>query len=111
MKERHYRDEEDTGDKKSLYPLYPLHPCNAFLDYIVLVLKNQHNYYDSTLTVDTRVWLVVFEGEIEVTPPGQKDPNPPFHGCSYVIIRKENWQGGGTVGGVDCAQPATWQIK
>jgi hypothetical protein len=68
-------------------------------------------YFPPDRVADTQVWLVVFEGEIQVTPPGQHEPNPPFHSCSYVIIPKDGRQSNGIVGGVDCAQPATWQIK
>jgi hypothetical protein len=90
-------------------------PTTLFADELSLedahrLIKTQPNYYTSW-TADTRAWLVVFEGKIQVTPPGEYEPNPPFHSCSYVIIPKEDRQGGGIVGGVDCAQPAAWKIK
>ena len=38
---------------------------------------------------DTKVWLVIFEGDYRIVPPDPMHtltPNPPGHGCSAVII-------------------------
>jgi hypothetical protein len=54
---------------------------------------------------DTRVWLVVFECDLQVFPPspGTRTPMlpPPFHACSYVIIQAEDAMGS-EVGGIEC---------
>ena len=45
-----------------------------------------------------------------VTPPGEYTPNPPFHGCSYVLLAVIGGAGG-EVGGVDCAKFTEKQNK
>jgi len=61
------------------------------------------NYSAPDWVEDTVVWLVVFESDIQVTPPGEYTPNPPFHGCSYVLLAAAG-ETGGVVGGVGCAK-------
>ncbi|MCL5994870.1 MAG: hypothetical protein M1546_02300 [Chloroflexi bacterium] len=54
----------------------------------------------------TQVWFVLFEGEWQVNPPDPQHtytPQPPRHGCVFVIIEAS----GGVrseVGGIDCPQ-------
>ena len=53
---------------------------------------------------DTPVWLVVFRGYTQVSPPDpgpDATPIPPFLGCSYVIL-EVNQDSGVIVGGIDC---------
>lgn len=68
------------------------------------------NYSAPDWVEDTVVWLVVFESDIQVTPPGEYTPNPPFHGCSYVLFASTGGTGG-VVGGVDCAKFTVKQNK
>jgi hypothetical protein len=42
---------------------------------------------------NTKVWFVVFECDIQVYPPDPGHtitPEPPFHGCSYVILQAKD---------------------
>lgn len=64
---------------------------------------NPATYSAPSLVGDTIMWLVVFESDIQVNPPGQLTPNPPFHGCSYVLINAVGGIGG-EVGGIECAK-------
>ncbi len=55
---------------------------------------------------DTKVWLVVFESDVQVIPPPPDPSRPftppaPFHGCSYVIVNADG-SDGVEVGGIDC---------
>ncbi len=67
------------------------------------MVENAGSSPHQTSAGTTKVWLVIFEGDIEVTPPLQRTPNPPFHSCSYVIFDAVGGQGG-EVGGVDCGK-------
>jgi|WetSurMetagenome_2_1015567.scaffolds.fasta_scaffold490146_1 hypothetical protein len=67
------------------------------------LVENPGSYTYPDWVEDSKVWFVVFEGDIQVTGPGEHTPDPPFHGCSYVIIRAKSDQGGGVVGGIDCS--------
>lgn len=51
--------------------------------------------------MDSMVWLTLFEGDFQVTPPGEQ-PLPIVHGCAFVII---NADGSPSVqmGIIDCA--------
>jgi hypothetical protein len=70
------------------------------------LIENPASYHYPDWVEDTKVWFVVFEGDIQVTGPGEHTPYPPFHGCSYVIIRAEGGQRGSVVGGFDCSEAA-----
>ena len=51
---------------------------------------------------DTSVWLVMFEGEWQVVPPGHDlTPQPLTHGCVFVMLNASDG-GRGEVGGVQC---------
>ncbi len=53
---------------------------------------------------DTKVWLVVFEGEWQVIPPDPLHtvtPPPPSHGCAYVILDATD-SGRNEIGTMDC---------
>ena len=53
---------------------------------------------------NTKVWLVIFEGDWQATPPDPSHtmtPPPPFHGCSYVIVNADG-KSGIEIGGIDC---------
>jgi len=55
------------------------------------------------LAEDTKVWLVVLEGEIQTNPPDPLHivtPPPPFHGCNYVILQES--VGVKQIGGINC---------
>jgi hypothetical protein len=73
-------------------------------------LGSAGNYSAPNWIEDTVVWLVVFESDIQVTPPGEYTPNPPFYGCSYVLLAAPGGAGG-EVGGVDCAKFTEKQNK
>jgi len=68
------------------------------------------NYSAPDWVEDMVAWLVVFESDIQVTPPGEYTPNPPFYGCSYVLLAAPGGAGG-EVGGVDCAKFTEKQNK
>ena len=54
---------------------------------------------------DTKVWLIIFEGELQLIPPDPEHtytPRPPQHGCIYVIVDADD--SGGQLGGMDCNQ-------
>jgi len=74
------------------------------------LLGSSGNYSAPNWVEGTVVWLVVFESDIQVIPPGEYTPNPPFHGCSYVLLAAAS-ESGGEMGGVDCAKFSETQNK
>jgi len=56
---------------------------------------------------DTKVWLVIFEGDWQISgPPPDPEhpvtPEPPSHGCVYVIIA-QNDSSHGEIGTTECS--------
>lgn len=56
---------------------------------------------------DTKVWFVLFEGDWQIIPPDPYHnitPEPPFHGCVFVMFEanKSAGEGRDTIGTIEC---------